>query len=128
MNSESRPLLRVRSDSPPPGSIVPYLRPLTNGVFAGDAASKDSAALDIVYRPVWPVRDPKDSTQPLATIPYGLTLVKPQLGLPGVGDWKTARDGFEAAVKLSDEVGDTRTAAIVVRSRCDGDVDGRTTG
>ncbi len=77
--------------SPPPvGSIVPYLRPLTNGGFAGDPASKDTPALDIVYRPFWPERDPSDSTKPLATVPYGLTLAKPANGLPGIRDWKTA--------------------------------------
>jgi hypothetical protein len=41
------------SPAPAPGSIVPYLRPLTNGVFAGNPGAKTTPALDIVYRPVW---------------------------------------------------------------------------
>lgn len=78
-------------DTPPPtGSIVPYLRPLANGVYQGDPTSKTTPALDIVYRPVWPERDPKDATKPLPEMPYGLTLAKPRFGLPGVKDWRTA--------------------------------------
>jgi hypothetical protein len=84
---------------PPEGSIVPYLRALTNGTtYVGAGQGKTDPALDIVYRPVWPVRDPMDSTQPLPTIPYGLTLSLPQLGLPGVRDWKTARVLYQQSI------------------------------
>ena len=87
------------ANPPAAGSIVPYLRPLDgSGAFVGDPTDKNAAALDIVYRPVWPERDPKDSTKPLPTLPYGLTLVKPQLGLPGVGDWKTARVLYQQSI------------------------------
>ena len=99
------------STPPAAGSIVPYLRPLANGTFVGDATSKATAALDIVYRPVWPVQDPKDSTKVLPTIPYGLTLVKPQLGLPGVGDWKTARVLYQQSI-ASNLV--TKSASVVL--------------
>lgn len=84
---------------PTPGSIVPYLRPLTNGSeFVGNPASKDTTSLDIVYRPVWPERDPKDSTKPVARMPYGLTLALPQLGLPGIRDWKTAQVLYQQSI------------------------------
>ncbi len=86
------------TEPPPPGSIVPYLRPVMNGVFAGDPASKLTPALDIVYRPTWPERDPKDSSKPVATIPYGQTLMKPASGLPGVRDWKTARVLYQQSI------------------------------
>jgi hypothetical protein len=85
--------------SPPPaGSIVPYLRPLINSTYAGDPASKTTPALDIVYRPVWPERDPKDSAKPVATMPYGLTLTKAELELPGVRDFKTARVLYQQSI------------------------------
>jgi hypothetical protein len=86
---------------PAAGSIVPYLRPLTNGVFVGDPASKDTPSLQIVYRPVWPVRDTKDATKPVPTVPYGLTLTMPGAGglpLPGIRDWKTARVLYQQSI------------------------------
>lgn len=83
---------------PASGSIVPYLRPLSGGNFVGDPASKNTAALEIVYRPVWPERDPKDSSKPVATMPYGLTLALPQLGLPGIRDWRTAQVLYQQSI------------------------------
>jgi hypothetical protein len=85
------------SNPPPVGSIVPYLRPIdsTNGTFIGDGADKNTDALSIVYRPVWPTRDGAD---PLPTMAYGLTLTLPQLGLPGIRDWKTARVLYQQSV------------------------------
>ena len=63
--------------SPPePGSIVPYLRPLTNGTYAGNPATKTTPALDIVYRPTWPASSP--------ALAPGQTLTVPTLGLPAV--------------------------------------------
>jgi hypothetical protein len=63
--------------SPPAvGSIVPYLRPLTDGVFSGDPAGKTTPALDIVYRPTWPA-------SPSAMSP-GQTLTVAAGGLPAV--------------------------------------------
>ena len=85
--------------SPPPaGSIVPYLRTWDGTNYVGDATSKDTASLDIVYRPVWPERDPKDSSKPVAKMPYGLTLTSPQLGLPGVRSFKTARVLYQQSI------------------------------
>ena len=74
--------------SPPAaGSIVPYLRPLDS---SGDGTSTLTESLAIVYRPVWPERDPSDAAQPLPTLPFGATLAKPKFGLPGVRDMLTA--------------------------------------
>ena len=86
------------ANPPAAGSIVPYLRPGSAGSYAGNGSAKTDSALDIVYRPVWPVRDPKDSTKALPTIEYGLTLVKPYRGLPGVGDWKTANVLYQQSI------------------------------
>ncbi len=87
--------------SPPAvGSIVPYLRPFdaTAGAFIGDADKKTTAALDIVYRPIWPVRDPKDGSKPVPTLPFAATLAKPAFGLPGVRDFKTAQVLYQQSI------------------------------
>jgi hypothetical protein len=81
--------------SPPAaGSIVPYLRPVTNGsAYVGNGQAKTDRALDIVYRPYWPERDPSDATKAIPIMPYGYTLTKPvsqPAVLPGIRDWKTA--------------------------------------
>ncbi len=84
--------------SPPPGSIVPYLRPFRNGAFVGDGNSKTAEGLDIVYRPVWPERDPMDARNPVATMQFGYTLTTPKHGLPGVRDWLTARVLYQQSI------------------------------
>jgi len=87
------------TNPPAVGSIVPYLRPKdSNGASIGDAGSKDTASLEIVYRPVWPVRDPKDSSKPLPTLPYGATLAMPAFNLPGVRDMRTARVVYQQSI------------------------------
>ncbi len=88
------------NDSPPAsGSIVPYLRKKdAQGNYVGAADSKNTASLDIVYRPVWPVRDPKDSSKPLPTLPYGATLAKPGFNLPGIRDVKTAHILYQQSI------------------------------
>lgn len=89
------------TNAPPPvGSIVPYLRPIDpdTGAFVGLGGSKETASLDIVYRPVWPVRDPKDSSKPLPTLPFAATLTKPAFNLPGVRDFKTAHILYQQSI------------------------------
>jgi hypothetical protein len=48
------------------------------------------------------VRDPKDSSKAVATVPYGLTLGKPGAGgiqgLPGIRDWKTAQVLYQQSI------------------------------
>lgn len=60
-------------DAPTNGSIVPYLRPVGSTALATD---KNTAALDIVYRPVWPSDPPR--------LAFGQTLTAAQTGLPAI--------------------------------------------
>lgn len=75
------PSLGTASNWPAVGSIVPYLRPLSNGVFVGSPASSNTPSLDIVYRPVWPELQ---NGQPLPTMSLGQTLTTPINGLAAV--------------------------------------------
>ena len=76
----------------PVGTIVPYLRPLTNNTdYAGDPSSKTCTSLDIVYRPVWPEAN-------IPTLKFAQTLAEPADGLPGVRDWKNARILYQQSV------------------------------
>jgi hypothetical protein len=88
------------ANPPAAGSIVPYLRPFDSatGTYIGAPGDKATASLDIVYRPFWPVRDPKDSTKPVATLPYGGTLAEPAFNLPGVRDFKTAHILYQQSI------------------------------
>ncbi len=87
------------SSPPAVGAIVPYLRPVDSGTgdFVG-SASAPTNSLQIVYRPTWPVMDPKDSSKPLPTLLYGATLTKPANDLPGVRDWKTAQVLYQQSI------------------------------
>lgn len=83
---------------PPPGSIVPYLRRIDElGEYVGEPDGTDNS-LEIVYRPFWPVRDPRDSSQAVPTLPYGGTLARPAFNLPGVRDFKTAHILYEQSI------------------------------
>ncbi|MFT5491447.1 MAG: subtilisin-like proprotein convertase family protein [Limisphaerales bacterium] len=94
---------------PATGSIVPYLRPAGS---MDDPGSKETAALDIVYRPVWPVLDA--GNRPIATLPFGGTLTVPGSdfpGLPGVRDFKTARVLYQQSIGLN--VTDAPSSAVL---------------
>ncbi len=98
------------ANPPAAGSIVPYLRPLDGtGTYVGDPSEKGIGALKIVYRPVWPV---SDGGQPLLSMPYGQTLVKPVDGLPGVGDWKTAQVLYQQSIAAN--INSTNGASVVL--------------
>ncbi|MEI6343185.1 MAG: hypothetical protein WCR07_14635, partial [Verrucomicrobiota bacterium] len=88
------------ANPPVAGSIVPYLRPLnpTTGEPIGDPTSDQTVSLDIVYRPFWPERDPKDSSKPVPTLPFAATLAKPAFGLPGVRDFRTAHVLYQQSI------------------------------
>ena len=88
------------TNPPAAGSIVPYLRPVdpATGTFVGEAGDKQTASLEIVYRPVWPVRDPKDASKPVPTLPFGATLTMPAFNLPGVRDMRTARVLYQQSI------------------------------
>ena len=77
--------------SPPDaGSIVPYLRPLTDGTYLGTGAAKTDTALEIVYRPVWPESVP--------TLPFGATLTKAAFEVTGVRGMKSARVLYQQSI------------------------------
>ncbi|MBM3880723.1 MAG: hypothetical protein FJ387_13575 [Verrucomicrobia bacterium] len=101
------------SNPPTPGTIVPYLRPVApqTGQFLGDPDSKDTASLEIVYRPVWPVRDPKDGSKPLPTLFFGATLALPKAGLPGVRDMLTAHLLYQQSVAA--DIGAARPSVVL---------------
>ena len=88
------------ANPPAAGSVVPYLRPFDEdtGAYVGDPAAKTTASLEIVYRPFWPVRDPKDSSKAIATLPYGGTVAEPAFELPGVRDFKTAHILYQQSI------------------------------
>ena len=76
----------------PVGTIVPYLRPVTNNTqYVGNGATNTDASLDIVYRPVWPEAG-------VPTLPFAQTLAGPVSGLPGVRDWKSAQILYQQSV------------------------------
>ena len=85
---------------PAAGSIVPYLRPLdaASGQFVGDGTSRYTESLEIVYRPVWPERDPSDASRAVPTLPFGGTLATPKFNLPGVRDMLTAQILYQQSV------------------------------
>lgn len=79
--------------SPPAvGAIVPYLRPKdARGNFVGsNPGSKDTPALDIVYRPVWPINPPK--------LLLGDTLTLPKAGLPTVRGQTSLQIVYEQSI------------------------------
>ena len=96
---------------PKPGSIVPYLRPRSGGVYVGDPASSATAPLDIVYRPYWPERDPKDGSKPVGVLPFGATLAGSVNGLPAVRDFRTAHVLYQQSI-ASDMA--SRSPAVVL--------------
>jgi len=72
------PSLGSSNNWPAVGSVVPYLRPLSNGVFVGNPTNSTTASLNIVYRPVWPEIQ---NGQPLPTLALGETLTTAINGL-----------------------------------------------
>ena len=76
----------------PVGTIVPYLRPLgtTPGTYEGDAASKATASLSIVYRPAWPAIPP--------LMQVGQTLMRPVAGLPDLESQSSAEILYQQSI------------------------------
>ncbi|MCX6903868.1 MAG: methyl-accepting chemotaxis protein [Verrucomicrobia bacterium] len=85
---------------PAAGAIVPYLRPINppTGQFVGDPASDTCLSLEIVYRPVWPERDPADASKAVGVLPFGATLTKPEFYLSGVRDMLTAQLLYQQSI------------------------------
>ncbi|MEI6779506.1 MAG: hypothetical protein WCQ21_01180 [Verrucomicrobiota bacterium] len=77
------------------GAIVPYLRP--KGSVA-DPASKTSASLDIVYRPVWPSLV---NGQPIPTLSSGETLTVPKHNLASVRGQSSVQVLYQQSIALN---------------------------
>ena len=83
------------ANPPAVGSVVPYLRPLTNGVPSGNGASKYTPSLDIVYRPVWPEIQ---NGLPLPELAQGQTLTTPINGIPAVRGQDSVQVIYQEAI------------------------------
>ncbi|MEN9576546.1 MAG: hypothetical protein RL514_4401 [Verrucomicrobiota bacterium] len=75
---------------PTDGTIVPYLRPIINNSYSGTGADSSSAALPIVYRPVWP------STT--LTVAFGETLTVASKGRPAIRGQSSAHLIYQQAI------------------------------
>ena len=98
------------SNWPAVGSIVPYLRPLTNGVYAGDPTSSNTPSLDIVYRPVWPELGPNGN--PLPILAQGQTLTTAINGIAAVRGQDSVQVLYQQSIATNSVL--TNTAASVV--------------
>lgn len=75
---------------PAVGTILPYLRPVSNGVYQGDPIT--ATPLTVLYRPQWP------SAPPTLTTAETLTLSK--FGLPAVRGQTSARILYQQSIAL----------------------------
>lgn len=82
-------------DSTPPatGTIVPYLRPLTSGIYSGAGDNPNSAAQPIVYRPVWPATTP--------ALAFGETLTVASKGRPAIRGQSSANILYQQSIALA---------------------------
>ena len=90
------------------GAIVPYLRPLDNdGNYVGDPTDKAAAALDIVYRPVWPSDPPQ--------LRFGETLMTPKNGLPAVRGQTSVELLYQQSIAshVSNHLASGRSSAVL---------------
>ncbi len=76
---------------PAVGTILPYLRPISNGVYQGDPVT--GTPLTILYRPVWPSAPP--------TLTTAETLTLPKFGLPAVRGQTSARILYQQSIALN---------------------------
>lgn len=93
--------------SPPPvGSIVPYLRPKDgSGGFTGEATNRDTTALEIVYRPVWPADTP--------VLNLSETLTDAKKGLPAVRGQASLRVLYQQSIAKSVDSGGNAASVIL---------------
>jgi len=76
---------------PAVGTILPYLRPISNGVYQGDPVT--GTPLTVLYRPVWPSAPP--------TLTTAETLTLPKFGLPAVRGQTSARILYQQSIALN---------------------------
>jgi hypothetical protein len=97
---------------PAVGTIVPYLRPLTNGVFAGAGTNASNASLDIVYRPVWPGLG-SDGQSPLPTLNAGQTLTTAINGLPQVRGQDSVQVIYQQSIAQTSVANSTNPSVVL---------------
>jgi hypothetical protein len=76
---------------PAVGTILPYLRPVNDGVYQGDPVT--ATPLTILYRPQWPAAPP--------TLTTAETLTLSKFGLPAVRGQTSARILYQQSIALS---------------------------
>ena len=85
---------------PASGTVLPYLRPIVNNVYQGDAVT--GTPLTVLYRPQWPASSPTLSTAE--------TLTLPKFGLPAVRGQTSARILYQQSIALN---GTTKPSATL---------------
>lgn len=85
---------------PTPGTLMPFLRPLSGGSPVGDAVTGTS--LTVIYRPVWPAMAPE--------LRVGETLTLPKFGLPRVRGQKSADVIYQQSIAT---LGSTKNAVTL---------------
>jgi len=76
---------------PAVGTVLPYLRPITNNVYQGDPVT--GTPLTVLYRPQWPSAPP--------TLTTAETLTLPKFGLPAVRGQTSARILYQQSIALN---------------------------
>lgn len=96
------------SENSPPavGSIVPYLRPLDgSGGYIGQASSKQTEALNIVYRPVWPAQT--------EALNLSETLAEPIRSITGVRGQSSVKVLYQQSIGLDFAQGDAAGSVVL---------------
>ncbi len=97
------------ANPPAVGSVVPYLLPVTNGLFVGSPTNSGTPSLDIVYRPVWPGLV---NGQPIPTLNVGQTLTTAVNGLAAVRGQDSVQVLYQQSIATNAVL--TNAAASVV--------------
>jgi hypothetical protein len=95
-----------RVNPPTNGAIVPYLRPKGS---TADPTSKNTASLDIVYRPVWPSLV---NGQPLPTLQSGQTLTVPVNNLAAVRGQSSVQVLYQQSLATNNVAGTNQSVAL----------------
>ncbi len=78
------------TNSPPIGTIVPYLRPVASGTYTGTGDGSTAPAQPIVYRPVWPGTTP--------AVAFGETLTVASKGRPAIRGQSSAHVLYQQSI------------------------------
>ena len=106
------PNLGNSANWPAVGTIVPYLRPINNGSFAGAGNSTNDTPLDIVYRPVWPELA-SDGKNPLPTLFAGQTLTKAINYIPAVRGQDSVQVLYQQSLATNSIANPTNSSVVL---------------